>query len=57
VSTRSRLYGHLAGDGRDYAINLLDSYSQPDEADVHHVDVAWTRQKRAAANSADRRRL
>jgi len=49
--------GTLARDGRDYAINLLDSYSEPDEADVHHVDVAWTRQKRAAANSADRRRL
>ena len=29
-----RHYGHLARDGRDHAINLLDTYSRPDEADV-----------------------
>jgi Phage integrase family len=52
-----RHYGHLARDGRDHAINLLDSYSRPDEADVHQVDVAWTLQQRAVATSANRRRL
>jgi hypothetical protein len=46
-----RHYGHLARDGRDHAINLLDTYSQPNEADVHHVDVAWTLHKGAAATS------
>jgi integrase len=52
-----RHYGHLARDGRDHAIKLLDSYSRPDEADVHQVDVAWTLQQRAVATSANRRRL
>src|SRR6266542_5307048 len=52
-----RHYGHLARDGRDHAINLLDSYSRPDEADVHQVDVAWTLQQRAVATPANRRRL
>ena len=37
-----RHYGHLARDGRDRAINLLDAYGQPREADVHQVDAAWT---------------
>jgi hypothetical protein len=37
-----RHYGHLARDGRDHAINLLDAYNCPGEADVHQVDVAWT---------------
>ncbi len=52
-----RHYGHLARDGRDHAINLLDSYSRPDEADVHQVDVAWTLQQRAVATPANRKRL
>jgi hypothetical protein len=52
-----RHYGHLARDGRDHAINLLDSFSRPDEADVHQVDVAWTLQQRAVATPANRRRL
>ena len=52
-----RHYGHLARDGRDHAINLLDAYSQPGEADVHQVDVAWTLQQRAVATAANRRPL
>jgi hypothetical protein len=50
-----RHYGHLARDGRDHAINLLDNYSRPDEADVHQVDVAWTLQQRAVATAANRK--
>jgi hypothetical protein len=50
-----RHYGHLARDGRDHAINLLDSYSRQDEADVHRVDVAWTLERRAVATSVNRR--
>ncbi len=52
-----RHYGHLARDGRDHAINLLDTYSRPDEAGVHQVDAAWTLQQRAVASSANKRRL
>ena len=52
-----RHYGHLARDGRDHAINLLDGYSRPDEADVHQVDVAWALQKRSVATPANRKRL
>ncbi len=33
-----RHYGHLARDGRDHAINLLDSHASADEA----VSTAWT---------------
>src|SRR5438874_2833808 len=50
-----RHYGHLARDGRDHAIALLDAYSRPDEADVHQVDVAWTLQQHAVAISANRK--
>src|SRR5207253_10058879 len=52
-----RHYGHLARDGRDHAINLLDNYSGSAEADVHQVDVAWTLQRRAVASSANRKTL
>jgi len=52
-----RHYGHLARDGRDHAINLLDNYSRPEEADVHRVDVAWTLKQRAVATAANQRRV
>jgi hypothetical protein len=38
-------------------VNLLDSFSRPDEADVHQVDVAWTLQQRTVATSANRKKL
>jgi hypothetical protein len=50
-------YGHLARDGRDHAINLLDAYSSLGEDGVHQVDVAWTLQRHAVATSANERRL
>ena len=37
-----RHYGHLARDGREHAIRLLDSYSRADAADVQAMDVRWT---------------
>ena len=40
-----RHYGHLAKDGREHAINLLDTYT----ADVHLVDAAWTPNTPSAA--------
>jgi integrase len=37
-----RHYGHLARDGREHAIKLLDTYRAPDPSDVHAVDARWT---------------
>ena len=38
-----RHYGHLARDGREHAIHLLDAYTDaPQTADVHAVDARWT---------------
>jgi integrase len=36
-----RHYGHLARDGREHAIRLLDDFTDA-EPDVHAVDVPWT---------------
>ena len=52
-----RHYGHLARDGRDHAINLLDNYGGALEPDVHRVDVAWTLKQRAVATAANQRRV
>ncbi len=49
-----RHYGHLARDGRDHAINLLDSHASTDEARVHRVDIAWTLHQQAGATAANR---
>ena len=35
-----RHYGHLAPDGREHALNLLNTHAEA--VDVHRVDVAWT---------------
>jgi integrase len=37
-----RHYGHLARDGRDHAIKLLDAFTDSEVVDVHSVDAAWT---------------
>ncbi len=37
-----RHYGHLARDGRDHAINLLDAFTDSEAGNVHAVDAAWT---------------
>ncbi|HEX6460350.1 MAG TPA: site-specific integrase [Thermoleophilaceae bacterium] len=37
-----RHYGHLARDGREHAIKLLDSYQAAEARNVHQVDTAWT---------------
>ena len=45
-----RHYGHLAKDGRQHAINLLDTLSTAQTgARVHAVDAKWTRTKGSAA--------
>jgi integrase len=37
-----RHYGHLARDGREHAIRLLDNYKAVEAPDVHAVDARWT---------------
>jgi integrase len=37
-----RHYGHLARDGREHAIRLLDGYTAAEALDVHAVDARWT---------------
>src|SRR5512133_3483427 len=37
-----RHYGHLARDGREHAIRLLDGYTAIKAADVQALDVRWT---------------
>jgi hypothetical protein len=39
-----RHYGHLARDGREHAIRLLDGYADVQAADVQALDVRWTPQ-------------
>ena len=48
-----RHYGHLARDGRDHAIDLLDTHASADEAGVHRVDVAWTLHQQAVVSAAN----
>ena len=43
-----RHYGHLARDGREHAIKLLDLFTGA-EPDVHAVDAAWTLSERLVA--------
>ena len=47
-----RHYGHLAKDGRQYAIDLLDK-----SANVHAVDVRWTLKKGSRARRAPENHL
>jgi integrase len=49
-----RHYGHLARDGREHAIRLLDGYADIKAADVQPLDVQWTPQ--AAHRRRDRQR-
>ena len=44
-----RHYGHLARDGREHAIRLLDLFTGA-EPDVHAVDAVWTLNERDVAD-------
>ena len=44
-----RHYGHLARDGREHAIRLLDAYRAAEPLDVHAVDAGWTLNKTSDA--------
>jgi hypothetical protein len=45
-----RHYGHLARDGREHAIRLLDELSAGQRPRWTLVDAAWTPQSAAAAS-------
>jgi integrase len=47
-----RHYGHLARDGREHAIRLLD-LSTAAEPDVHAVDAAWTSEAVSVAEAGN----
>jgi hypothetical protein len=44
-----RHYGHLARDGREHAITLLDTFTRGN-GDVHAVDVSWTFKQRVVGH-------
>jgi integrase len=51
LTTIDRRYGHLARDGREHAIQLLDGYAALVNGAVHQVDTPWTPQRRNVARS------
>jgi integrase len=51
-----RHYGHLARDGREHAIRLLDVFTAA-ESDVHAVDAAWTLEEPFVTGSGNARRV
>jgi hypothetical protein len=46
-----RHYGHLARDGRDHAIKLLDALNAPEFDPWTLVDAAWTSNPRNGAHA------
>ena len=50
-----RHYGHLARDGRQHAIRLLDSYKAAGALDVHAVDARWTLNDVSDATAGNRK--
>jgi integrase len=46
-----RHYGHLARDGRDHAVNLLDVFADSEAVNVHGVDAAWTSEASTVVHS------
>jgi integrase len=50
-----RHYGHLARDGREHAIKLLDTYQAAEALGVHQVDAPWTRNKPSAVTADNER--
>ncbi len=53
-----RHYGHLAKDGRQHAINLLDTLSATETlTHVHTVDAKWTRKKGSRPTAGQKNRL
>ena len=51
-----RHYGHLARDGREHAIKLLDALNAPEATRWTLVDVAWTPKQQATVSADNRKR-
>jgi integrase len=49
-----RHYGHLARDGREHAIKLLDALNAPEFEPWTLVDAAWTSKPRSAVSTGNR---
>jgi hypothetical protein len=49
-----RYYGHLARDGREHAIHLLDAFNAPEFEPWTLVDAAWTSKQRSAVSNGNR---
>jgi len=49
-----RHYGHLARDGREHAIKLLDALNGPEFEPWTLVDAAWTSRQRSAVSAVNR---
>jgi hypothetical protein len=52
-----RHYGHLARDGREHAIRLLDARNAPDREPWTPVDAPWTLDRRQAVGNIRRKQL
>jgi hypothetical protein len=50
-----RHYGHLARDGREHALKLLDALNAEDLEPWTLVDAAWTSKRHARARTTERR--
>ena len=49
-----RHYGHLARDGREHAIKLLDALNAPEFDPWTLVDAPWTSKSRSAVSGGNR---
>jgi integrase len=49
-----RHYGHLARDGREHAIQLLDALNAPEFKPWTLVDAAWTSKRQSGVNTGNR---
>ncbi len=49
-----RHYGHLARDGREHALQLLDSLNAPEFQPWTLEDAAWTSKPRSAVSTGNK---
>jgi hypothetical protein len=50
-----RHYGHLARDGREHAIKLLDALNAPEFQPWTLVDAAWTSQRQNGVSAENKK--
>jgi hypothetical protein len=54
VTMIDRHYGHLARDGREHTIKLLDGLNAPEFEPWTLVDAAWTSNRRSGVSAETR---